>query len=301
MNTLARLQTFVTIARTRSISGAARQLGCSAAAASRQLDALEADMQARLFDRSTRSVVLSAAGERLLPHALAVLQSLEDARQSVDVQRVQATVRICSAVALGVTLLAPVLAHLGQRHGQLQTELMLDNAITAPFAQGVDVLVRTGLEVVDGPQDMVVREVGTFGLGLYAAPGCLAQQTALRSPQDLAQWPCVGHMAFRQESRVVLQCGRQQQQVALHPQWWCSDVLAVMHMVQAGAGVGVLPQWLAAAGVRGGTLVQLLPQWHLPQAQVRMAWRNQGPNRVAVSLVAQHLLQALQGALAPVS
>lgn len=297
MNTLAQIEVFVTISRTQSLSEAARQLGCSTAAVSRQLDALEADLQVRLFDRSTRSVRLSVAGLRFLPHAQTVLQHLAQARQSVDAQSVQATVRVCASVALGTTLVAPMLATMAADQTRLQTELVLDNGMTAPFAEGVDILVRTGMDRVEGPQDMVVRDIGAYALGLYASPQSVTAQGCVRGPGDLERWVSVGHLAFRRDATFTLERGRQRAEVATQPRWWCSDVLAVMQMVLAGPGYAVLPQWLADDSVRNGRLVRLLPQWRLPQVNVRLAWRNQGSNRSAVSLVASQLMQRLQAAL----
>ena len=289
--------TFLAIARTGAVSRAARQIGCSAAAASRQLDALETHLGVRLFDRTTRSVRLSAAGQRLLPQAEAVLHTLIEARRSVDAQRVQASVRVCAPTALGVEWVADSLAELAPADTGMRVELILDNRPTDAWAEGVDVLVRSGMSLFDEPADLVVRQVGAFSLGIYAGPDLAARAATLPTPDALADLPWIGHTGFALARGLSLRRGARESVLRAQPALSSSDLLAVARMAEHGSACAVLPHWLARPRVAAGLLHALLPDWELPAAQVWLAWRNRGSNRQAISRVAHHLRRGLAARL----
>jgi DNA-binding transcriptional LysR family regulator len=298
MDTVRLYQVFLHIARTGAVSRAAVQLGCSTAAASRQLEALESELGVRLFDRTTRSVRLTAAGQRLLPQAEAVLQALEDARASVDVQQVQATVRVCAPIAIGVEWVAPALARLHQQRAALRVELLLDNGSTNAFGEGVDILVRSGLAGRDEPADLVVRSVGRFALGVYAAPGWVQSLGPQVSEHAWAEQPWLGHLAFPTGAGLTLQRGQQVCTLPIQPRFWSNDTLALVHAAAQGGACVVLPQWLAAPWVAQGRLQPVLGDWTLAQAELVLAWRNRGSNRAAIAQVATHLRGSLQACCA---
>jgi DNA-binding transcriptional LysR family regulator len=283
---------FLAIARTGALSRAARQLGCSTASISRQLDALESHLCVRLFDRTTRSVRLSEAGRRLLPKAEAVLQALEDARHSVDAQRVQASVRVSAPIALGVECVSRCLASLCRVQPGLQIDLVLENRRSDPMADGVDILVRSGLRMPDEP-DLVVREVGSLDLGIYAGSHVAKTISRTALPQEVALLPWIGHRGFSLDRGLVLRRDDDEVLLRVQPWLWSSDILAIARMAEQGDSCAILPHWLAKASVAQGALKAVLTDWRLPAAQIWLAWRNRGSNRESVAQVAHHLREQL--------
>lgn len=283
---------FLAIARTGALSRAARQLGCSAAAISRQLDTLESHFGVRLFDRTTRSVRLSEAGHRLFPKAEAVLQALEDARHSVDAQRVQASVRVCAPIALGVEWVSRCLASLSRVQPGLQIDLVLENRNSDALAEGIDILVRSGLRMPEEP-DLVVRDIGSLELGIYAGNRVAKTISRKASPQEIALLPWIGHRGFAFDQGLVLRQGDNEVLLRVQPWLWSSDILAIARMTEQGDSCAILPHWLARPSVAQGTLKAVLSDWRLPAAQIWLAWRNRGSNRESVARVAHHLREQL--------
>lgn len=286
--------TFLAIARSGGISHAARQLGASSATTSRQLEALESHLGVRLFDRTTRTVRLTAAGQRLLPHAEAVLQALDDARDSVDSGSVQSNVRVCAPIAIGLQWVSACLADLPRQQSGLQVELVLENRISDAWVEGIDILVRTGLNMHKMSPDLVVRSLGSFSLGVYASPGLAPRVSPDSPPEALSALPWVGHLGFGFGNGLIFRLGRRESTLRVKPSLWSSDVMAVTAMVESGQRCAVLPRWLATPKVATGHLVAILRDWELPPVQLWLAWRNSGGNRKAVTWVAHQLRDQIQ-------
>jgi DNA-binding transcriptional LysR family regulator len=284
-------ENFIAIADAGSMSKAARLCGGSVASCSRQLDALETAMGARLFDRTTRSMRLNAAGQRLYPHAQSMLQLLQDARAIVSPDRIKAQVRISAPVALGIKLAVPAMADVCAQHPEIEIELNIENRAISAMAEGVDILVRAGLGPTDVSTDLVVRTLGHYPLLLCTSPQYWDQRPLPRHPRELAALPLtvVGHSAFRGETKLPFVRNEEHVNLPWHPRLWSNDLLAVSQAVCAGAGIGVIPPWLAQDAVQQGQLMTLLPDWSLPHGGAWIAWRGQGNNREAVRLVVAQL------------
>jgi DNA-binding transcriptional LysR family regulator len=291
MDRLRLLENFLAIADAGSMSKAARLCGGSVATSSRQLEALEEAMGARLFDRTTRSMRLNAAGQRLYPHAQAMLQLLEDAHSSVSPDRIKAHVRVSAPVALGVKLVACAMTEVAAHHPEIEIDLSIDNRAISASAEGVDILVRAGLSPMTDSTDLVLRSLGHYPLLLCTSPQYWGQRPTPQHPSDLTKMPLtlVGHSAFRAETTLPFVRNHERVEIPWHPRFWSNDLLAVSQAVCEGAGVGVIPPWLAQEALRQGQLVTLLPQWSLPRGGAWVAWRNQGNNRQAVRLVVAQL------------
>jgi DNA-binding transcriptional LysR family regulator len=291
MDRLRLFENFIAIADAGSMSKAARLCGGSVAASSRQLEALEHAMGARLFDRTTRSMRLNAAGQRLYPHAQAMLQLLEDARSSVSPDRIKATVRISAPVALGVKLVASAMAEVAVQHPDIEIELRIENRAVSATGEGVDILVRAGLSPMADSTDLVLRSLGHYPLLLCTSPQYWGLRPIPQHPNDLAAMPLtlIGHSAFRDEATLPFVRDNERVELPWRPRLWSNDLLAVTQAVCEGAGVGVIPPWLAQDPLRQGQLVTLLPRWSLPLGGAWVAWRGLGTNRQAVRLVVAQL------------
>ena len=291
MDHLRLFENFIAIADAGSMTQAARLRGGSVAASSRQLDALEDAMGARLFDRTTRSMRLNAAGQRLYPHAQAMLHLLEDARSSVSPDRVKGAVRISAPVALGVKLVASAMAEVALLHPEIEIDLRIENHAVSAVVEGVDILVRAGLSPMADSTDLVLRPLGHYPLLLCTSPQYWGERPVPQHPNDLAATPptWIGHSAFRGETTLPFVRNHERVDLPWRPRLWSNDLLAVTQAVCEGAGVGVIPPWLAQDALRQGQLVTLLPRWSLPLGGAWVAWRGQGNNRRAVRLVVAQL------------
>lgn len=146
-----RLEVFTTVARCLSFSEAARSLHLSQPAVSQQVATLEAELGAKLFERSTRRVRLTAAGSALLTRSDSLLREYADVRRTVAAAegRIAGDLRIAASLTIGAYVLPPALAELARRHPEVRTRVTIQNTeeVVAALRTG-----RADLGFVEGEQ-----------------------------------------------------------------------------------------------------------------------------------------------------
>lgn len=300
MSHLRLLETFVAVVNAGSLSGAAKQLGCSVAAVSRNLAELEAHTLSRLIDRTTRTLNMSSAGERLYPHAVAALSAVNEALHSAMPAGLKATVRLSVPVALGLRTVVPAVSTLMAKNPQLEVELLLEDRPAAAMREGVDVLVRAGFAPIADSTDLVIRPLGRYALTLCASPALLKRYPAPRHPHDVTTLPLLGHLGFRTHPVLVFSRDAEQVEVPLASRFWTNDLLALQRAALDGMGAAVLPTLMVHDPAAPGRLQPLLPAWSLPAGGVWIAWRQKTHSKLAVKLVVDHLKAAFaDGLVAP--
>ncbi|HEX8697876.1 MAG TPA: LysR family transcriptional regulator [Myxococcaceae bacterium] len=185
------LHVFLAVARLQSFRGAARELGVSTAAVSQSVRQLETQLGVVLLNRTTRSVLPTDTGRRLVEQAGPGLAQAAAALQGVSAQPGEAIGRLKlsvprSAVAL---VIAPVLPAFRARHPRVEVDVTVEQRLIDIVAEGYDAGVRLS-ETIE--RDMVqVRLTGAFRFVVVGAPGYLERRGAPERPQDLAQHDCI--------------------------------------------------------------------------------------------------------------
>ncbi|MBX6420722.1 MAG: LysR family transcriptional regulator [Nevskia sp.] len=182
---LRQLEVFAAVCRHGGIAAAAAHLPLSQSAASQALAELEAALDAPLFERAGRRLVLNERGRELLPRALALLEQAQALESQARTGALAGTVRLAASLTIGSYLLPPLLARLQARHPQLCVELAVVNT------QGViDAAARFAADAgfIEGPArhpELDIRPWRDDALAVIAAPGHpLARKRRLR-PADL--------------------------------------------------------------------------------------------------------------------
>ncbi|MDY7232115.1 LysR family transcriptional regulator [Hyalangium rubrum] len=189
-NLLPQLQTFLVVARLRSFSAAARELGVSPAAVSQSVRQLEDQLRVVLFTRTTRSMALTEAGRRLLEGAGPGLGQALASLQEVSAQPGEAVGRLKLTVPeIAVPyVIAPVLPAFRGRHPRVEVEVVVENRFVDIVVEGYDAGVRLH-EAIE--RDMVqVRLTDAFRFVVVAAPSYLAKHGTPRRPEDLLRHEC---------------------------------------------------------------------------------------------------------------
>ncbi|RDZ26177.1 LysR family transcriptional regulator [Lysobacter silvisoli] len=194
MKALADLRVFVRTAELGSLSAAARQLDQSPAVASAALKRLEAELDAQLFVRSTRSLRLTAEGERFLAHAREALRSLDEGAQSLrgDGGELRGELRISAPSDFGRHALLRWLETFQRSHPRLQLRLQLSDRVADIYRQPVDVALRYGV-----PPDSSLIALPLLPGNrrvLCAAPDYLDRHGAPDTPLRLGEHNCLRFM-----------------------------------------------------------------------------------------------------------
>ncbi|MEW5848978.1 MAG: LysR family transcriptional regulator [Myxococcota bacterium] len=254
------LAAFVTVAETASFSEAARRLRLPKSSVSRRISALESTMGVRLLHRSTRHVALSTAGaalyERVAPQLASLQQSLRDLPELEE--EPSGRLRVTATVDWGVTVLAEVVTRFVARYPAVQVELSLSSELVDLVGGGFDVALRISRHRLKD-STLMARSVGPLAMQLYASPSYLARRGTPRTPRDLEEHSFV---VFRSLGRLRLEGPTGSAVIDLHGRVMADDMFFVRESVRTGAGVGLLPRFLAESDVTTGALVNVLPRWH---------------------------------------
>jgi DNA-binding transcriptional LysR family regulator len=249
------LAVFEAVARTSSFSAAAKELGIPKSSASRGVARLENDLGAQLLFRTTRHVSLTAVGTALYDRMTPLLRSVKAALGELP-EREEApsgTLRITAPVDLGVLFLAEVVTRYTARYPAVSVDLHLTGRVVDLVAEGFDVALRVGARLVDS--SLVVRRAAPVVLHVYASPLYLARRGTPRVEADLDAHEWVVFRPGPQKLRAAAPAGAGRPSRIV-----CDDVLFVRDAVRAGAGLGMLPTFVAEADVVAGRLVRVVPR-----------------------------------------
>ncbi len=280
---------FARVAELGSFTAAARELRLSRAAVSKAVAALEDELGVALLHRTTRSVRTTGAGDELVEGCRQLEQVGRDSLAEVAAhgERPVGVLRVAApAGVLGERLVAPVLARLVREHG-IRVELDCSDALQ-PFAErGYDASIRVGTPRQEG---LIMRRVGRTREVVVATPQ-LARR--VREAEDLRD---VGWVVHRSLPRRVALVGPGQRKTAITMSETVvvNDSGAMMGLLRAGAGFGVLPRIGVALELERGTLVDVFPGRRVRFADIFVLFhsRKRIPKRLRL------LIDAMKDALA---
>jgi DNA-binding transcriptional LysR family regulator len=259
---LSDLTIFVEIAHQRSFSAAARNLGVSPSALSHAMRAFEARLGVRMFNRTTRSVALTEAGERLLRRvgpALADLQSaVSEAASTRD--RPSGVIRISASEYAAKPLVRGVLPGFLTRYPDIHIEIVVDTRLVDIVADGFDAGIRV---LQDVPRDMIAVRFGDdMRFAAVASPDYLRQHPAPKAPHDLAQHRCI---RFRFESGALYRWDLERRgksaSIDVDGPMTLGNLNLMIEAALNGIGIAWIPDYIAVEHVQSGRLVQLLTEW----------------------------------------
>jgi len=267
MGRLEDLLAFARVVDTRSFSGAARLLGSSKSALSKQVGRLEAQLGTRLLLRTTRSVSATAEGRMVYERALRLLDEAQalEAELAGRQDEPRGVLRLSTSTAFGNLQFTALMSEFCARHPQLQVVLGLNDRYVDLAEEGFDLVLRLTHQPSPG---LVARRLAGIRFVLCAAPAYLAQQGVPESVADLAQHRCLrfGYLQspdrwrFRHASlgeAEVETRGALRFESGLTAN--SSESLRVAAL--AGMGLAVLPTYAIGADLRVGRLQALLPDW----------------------------------------
>jgi len=237
------LSAFLAVARTGRLTTAAARIGMDHTTVGRRIAALEAGLGARLFDRSPQGYALTSHGERLLPTAERIESlTLQAAHELGEAdQALSGTVRIGAPEGFGSYVIAPLMARLADRHPDLQIQLVAISGVLSLSKREADIAV-----TLSAPREgrLVSRKLTDYGLSLYAAPSYLDPRPAILTRADMGRHRFIGYIGdllYAPELDYM-----QAPDVDIHVSLQSSNLIAQLQAALAGAGLCVLPDFIAA-------------------------------------------------------
>ncbi|NML26228.1 LysR family transcriptional regulator [Zoogloea dura] len=257
---------FVKVVAEGSMAAAARRLDCSRAQVSKQIGELERRFGVRLFERSTRRLVLTPAGEVFHGHALQALEVVEGAEVAVRNVGAEARglLRISTTVIFGRECIAPLIPRVLARHPGLEVELLLSDARVDLGDGGIDLALRL---LQTPPEDLVARPLLELRRFICAAPSYLAAHGRPRVPADLLEHACFSYMLHDGRVWHLLDRDGREHNVPVRGRFQSDSMGCILDAVREGHGIAILPHYLCAADLAAGRLLVVLEDY-APQVYV---------------------------------
>jgi DNA-binding transcriptional LysR family regulator len=295
MDRLKALATFKTVVDKGGFARAAAELDMSCAAVTRAVQELEMLLGVRLLQRTTRRVTLTAVGQEVLTHAIELLDGYNalTALSSLSASEPAGTVRLSAPAAYARHFVGPALASFLASHPKVWVDLRTREGAVDVVADEVDLALCLSSDL---SPSLVARRVCDIEVGLFASHDYLRQRGALDHPEDLFTHSCLvcddsgssdWHFRHRSGAEVDL---------PIKGTMRCSQAEVLVGAAAHGAGIVMLPAFMAQDAVDAGRLVRLLPDWTCPPLALQLAYSSRRNQPLAVRKLIDHLVEALQSA-----
>lgn len=264
---LSHLDTFVKVVQTGSFTRAAEQLQGQKAHVSRVITQLEAELGARLLERTTRSLSLTEVGREFFERAVGILSATDEARRAVQQAQGEprGTLRLSCGVEFGLLWVNGWVRDYLQRHPAVHVDLEMTGRVVDIVHEGFDLAVRVGA-LADS--SLNARKLGDLHYGLFAAPAYLQRHTAPTHPDALAQHELIRFSGSRTRRIWTLEREGKTHSVDAPARLNVNNSLAVRDAAIDGLGIAQLPWRLAEPALATGALQSVLADWRLPSAPV---------------------------------
>lgn len=258
MDHLADMALFVEVAQAKGFRGAAERLGMPNSTLSRRISALEKALGLRLFNRTTRRVELTEAGQIYFERAKRIVEEARLAHEQLGQMLEQPTgvLRASLPVDFGVTYLAPLIAEFAKLYPGIRFEIDMTPRRIDLVSEPFDVAIRMGT-----PEDssLIARVLAHLRPSLYTSPAYLQAHGEPETPADLIGQDCMG---LAKSGRWLLQAGKRQAELAIESRFAINSVGMIRRLAVLGMGVILVPEEIVAEDLANGALQRILPEWH---------------------------------------
>lgn len=257
------LLSFVAVARERSFTRAAAQLGVSQSALSHTIRQLETRLGVRLLTRTTRSVATTEAGERLLQRLGPRFDEIETELEALSELRDKpaGTIRITASDHAARTVIWPKLAAFLPNYPDIKVEVILDNALTNIVEDRFSAGVRLG-EAID--KDMIAVRIGPdLRFNVVGAPSYFEKHPRPRTPEDLVRHRCINIRMPAAGSLYAWEFEKdgRELKVNVDGQLISNGTYEVRDAAVDGLGLAFVPEDIVEKQIADGRLVRVLDDW----------------------------------------
>ena len=283
------LAIFAKVAELRSFAAAAGELALSKATVSKAVGRLEKRLGARLFNRTSRRLALTDAGQKLSARAGRLLADGEAAENEALAQSVspRGLVRLAVPMTFGVKSVAPILPEFLQAYPDVSIDLHLSDAMVDLIGEGFD----AGLRIARLPDSsLIARRLCGVARYTVAAPAYLKRHGKPTHPMQLAQHKCFGY-AYMTTPDVWHYSNAAGEQASVRPagQLRVNNGEALLPAVIAGLGIADLPDFIVNDAIEAGEIEVILKGWKQAEGAVHLVTPPGGPRPARVEVLADFL------------
>ena len=267
VNLLVAMRVFTSVVESGSFASAADKLDLSRGMATRYVAQLEAELGARLLNRTTRTLSLTEAGSDYFPRATQVLALIEEAGASVahEASTPRGTLRVNSPVSFGTMHLGRAITEFLRRFPEVEVDLTLNNRVADLVDEGFDLAIRIGERVGDG---LVARKLSRARFVVCASPAYLKKHGTPRSPADLTTHNCISYAYAALNHEWSFRRGGEELAVRIAGNFRSNSAEVLMNAAIDGLAVIRQPTYLVHEAMRRKQLVRILPGWEVDELSI---------------------------------
>ena len=294
MDRLTAMQVFTKVVELGSFAKAAERLGMSTSACSRQIADLEAHLDTRLLNRTTRRLSLTESGRAFHERCVQLITDLEEAELSARAgrERPRGTLRITCPVNFGLRYVSPLVGPFLQKHPDVRIDVSLSDRMVDIVEEGFDLAIRIG---ESRSTSVIARKLGESQLIACAAPAYLKKHGTPKTPEQLTDHICMlyEYLNPRNEWRFVARDGKEHR-VRLTGSVQANNGDMLASAAVQGLGVCCEPDFIVADDLARGRLKRILPDYAAPVTSIHAVY----PSRRHLSAKVRAFVDVLAAAFA---
>jgi DNA-binding transcriptional LysR family regulator len=271
MSKFEQIESFLAIVHENSFVAAAKKLGVSTAAISRQISRLEANLGAQLLERTTRRISLTEIGTQYYEHCKNALAELNEAEALITGSQAEpsGTIHILSNQHFANEYLLPYLAEFMTLYPKLIPNIELAERFPDFNEENIDILFGVSLE---GPPDLVRTRIATTRYILCASPDYFKKHGTPKSPDELNQHRYITHMMRKPDNIIQF---RHDKKICLRPMLYLNDCNAMLECAIRGIGIVLLHNYVVRETINKGLLIEVLREFQEPEKPVYLYYQHQ--------------------------
>ena len=283
------LVVFVEVAKWKSFAEAARRVGIPTTSVSRKIQLLEKELSAKLFNRNTRSVSLTEVGERLLPKAEQVIESLDELRDEVSTTAMnpRGVIRLTCPSAI-LQFISPVIANFAMAYPTIRFMLNSSNRNVDIVRSGYDFAFRVG-PLNDSSQ--VAITISPIRYALVIHNKWLSDVKGINHPSQLEKIPCIRNSIDGYILPWIFKKGNQSIDLNVNKCLECDDLFFATQMAAQGLGAAFVPYMLVKNQIKDGTLIEVLKDWMPNDKTLYLVFNHRDNMPLKSTLFIKHIKQ----------
>lgn len=251
---------FIFVLETGSFTAAAECLGTSSGQASKLVSRLEAELDVRLFNRTTRSVVPTEAGRAYYERLRPLIDEFDNL--DLEIRNISRTprgrLRLTAPLTFGSLELTPALNDFATRFPDIELDVSFTDRAVNLVDEGFDMAVRVGRS---DDSSLIARKLCDVRIVVVGAPTYLDRNGTPTVPEELAQHECIIDTNFRDPNRWTFGAAGAERTVPVRGRIRYSNAEACLRAVEAGIGLACVPAFVAGDALRTGRVVRLLAEF----------------------------------------
>ena len=293
MDKLTAIKVFLTVAETGSFTATAERLEISKPMISRYVALMEEWLNARLFQRSTRKVALTDAGEQAVLFCQKIANLTAEMEQEMMAQQgeLRGVLRVTSSQTFGTYHLVQMVNRFLQLHPKLNIQLLLNDQPMDLISERIDLAIR--ITNTSDP-NFIARKLADCHSLLVATPEYLAKFGTPKHPEDLYQHHYLSHHNINRKAWKCTQ-GEREVLLDLNSRFTTNDTQALLNSVLDSNGIAMLPKYMLETELQQCKLQAVLTDWQLPTFSIYAMYPSRDKLPLAVRKLIDFFVESFEG------